>query len=1062
MFPIEKKELEARHAAVREAIRSPLGNKLDLKTGALYIAEAEVDDRILVKIGFSESNFGNRFGAIEKCGRTIRRSEKTSDVRGAYRAEQIVQKYLQIENASFECPCGKNHREWFDINFDTAFAFMASVVGWMQVEPYDFEAMQLRSRWARNLEVFRERTRSRNPQSVWAFFALRPGTLHQSLLSIKDASAPSSLVLTESLRGPGTPDCVSSPSELLDVGHESAIASDFDQIQCTEKIAGESEESDESNSNTSGTGDSLTLENGQAGRKEEEEGNDSSGEETESSDLIDGGEEEYTVSDCDSISSDEDDCSEHLTSGIFVSELGDGINKLMDELDDEVPSDDNLKILHNCLNPPFNLTTHETALGIACSRGDVASVIKLLCTGVNVNASGGFDGNALSAACRMGHFGIVDLLIQERADIRQSGGIYGHALQAAAAGGYLNIVKLLLRGGAEVNSQGGLFGNATRAAAYYGHREVVQTLIMAGEDGSALSASSQAGEEDSVEFLLQSGAKVNVLPSKFECALHEASDNGYSTIVSMLLKHGADPNMKNTRQETALLVAAKRNHVDVTHTLLEFGAQDRFFSVIDSALYAAAKQGNVRIVKLLLDSNMREVGESRYMPSLGFDKPQKTVSGGMQWNVGYSALGYNRLPPVLHIAASEGHKDIILLLLTYGVDVNQCHIGTALQAASAKGHLEIVKILLENRANVNAPNGTGGSNLYAAALNGHKEIVQTLIKAGADTSALCETVDARAESAVRCLLEAGVNANSSGLLGRNPLYVAVDKGLERIVELLVQYKASLSDGAFRDTMYRAALSGNRRIVSTLIKGGANNDALHTAIRKHDMNSIKILVEEGMSVRERAGTESSALYIASLGGNPKIVAFLLESGADVSATGGWFGNPLQAAAARGNSAVVKLLLKNGADWKCDEGYHETALQAACIGDNGEVVEILLNHVSDHPILNDHLVKPLCTATTAGNNKIVAQLLKAGADPNSQGSIFGSVLHAACALGNISIVRLLLDHGACVRESSDLYCDAYQAACAGDKEREIYKILDDHNLRQLSPRLPPLQKLNITAE
>ncbi|KAF8239490.1 hypothetical protein L208DRAFT_1237287, partial [Tricholoma matsutake] len=59
---------------------------------------------------------------------------------------------------------------------------------------------------------------------------------------------------------------------------------------------------------------------------------------------------------------------------------------------------------------------------------------------------------------------IVKLLIEKGANVNAQGGFFGNALQAAAYNGNQEIVKLLIEEGANVNAQGGEYGNALQAA----------------------------------------------------------------------------------------------------------------------------------------------------------------------------------------------------------------------------------------------------------------------------------------------------------------------------------------------------------------------------------------------------------------------------------------------------------------------------------------------------------------------------------------------------------------------------------------------------------------------
>ncbi|KAF5353613.1 hypothetical protein D9758_013762 [Tetrapyrgos nigripes] len=119
----------------------------------------------------------------------------------------------------------------------------------------------------------------------------------------------------------------------------------------------------------------------------------------------------------------------------------------------------------------------------------------------DVNAQGGYYGNALHIASILGHLEIVRALLENGADVNVQGGRYGNALHATSIGGHLEIVKVLLGNRADVNAQGRYYGNALQAASIGGHLEVVKVLleyradvnVQGGYYGNALQAATCEG-----------------------------------------------------------------------------------------------------------------------------------------------------------------------------------------------------------------------------------------------------------------------------------------------------------------------------------------------------------------------------------------------------------------------------------------------------------------------------------------------------------------------------------------------------------------------------------------
>ena len=88
------------------------------------------------------------------------------------------------------------------------------------------------------------------------------------------------------------------------------------------------------------------------------------------------------------------------------------------------------------------------------------------------------------------------------------------------------------------------------------------------------------------------------------------------------------------------------------------------------------------------------------------------------------------------IAAYQGHKKIVELLIANGADVNTKNNNgdNSLIIAAYQGHKEIVKQLTANGADVNTKNNNGDTPFVLAAYQGHTETADILRKHGGRTS----------------------------------------------------------------------------------------------------------------------------------------------------------------------------------------------------------------------------------------------------------------------------------------------------------------------------------------
>jgi hypothetical protein len=127
----------------------------------------------------------------------------------------------------------------------------------------------------------------------------------------------------------------------------------------------------------------------------------------------------------------------------------------------------------------------------------------------------------------------------------------------------------------------------------------------------------------------------------------------------------------------------------------------------NSPLHAAVENGNLEIVKFLLNSGAK-------INSKNFEK---------------------RTP--LMMLDEDATPELVNLLLGYGAKINSADKkkNTALILAAAYAGKDVIQALISAGANVNAVNKQGETALMNAAENGETEIVQLLLGSGADANA---------------------------------------------------------------------------------------------------------------------------------------------------------------------------------------------------------------------------------------------------------------------------------------------------------------------------------------
>ncbi|XP_055510080.1 caskin-2-like isoform X2 [Leucoraja erinacea] len=201
---------------------------------------------------------------------------------------------------------------------------------------------------------------------------------------------------------------------------------------------------------------------------------------------------------------------------------------------------------------------------------------------------------------------------------------------------------------------------------------------------SALHHAALSGSTELISLLLEAQAMVDIKDSNGMRPLHYAAWQGKVDPVKLLLRAGAAVNLCSQDGQIPLHLAAQYGHYEVSEMLLQHQSNPCIINKAKKTpLDLACEFGRLKVAQLLLNSNMCVAlleGQSKDSADANFTTP-------------------------LHLAAKNGHKDIIKLLIKAGIDANRvAKTGTALHEAALCGKTEVVRLLLDAGIDVSIRN----------------------------------------------------------------------------------------------------------------------------------------------------------------------------------------------------------------------------------------------------------------------------------------------------------------------------------------------------------------------
>ena len=558
-------------------------------------------------------------------------------------------------------------------------------------------------------------------------------------------------------------------------------------------------------------------------------------------------------------------------------------------------------------------------------------------------------------------------------------------------------VQFILDLGVNVDYSNSEGQTALILASKSGQEEVVQTLISAGanidhHDNNGHTAVIVSNTIGIFLLLLQPKADIDISMHESSTPLMIASDLGYLLVVESLLRFSNNPNVQNMSGWSALILASCNGHLQVVELLLKENADPNVCTNAGcTALVFTSGNGYHQVVELLL---------------------HKGANPNIQENNGLTALMF---------ACQNGHHLVVEVLLKKGADpdIHSDKGQTALIFASSKAHQQVVKLLINAKADLNAHNNEGLTALMVACVKGDLQITQLLLKEKADpnsrnnrgwTALMFASQNCHVQL-TELLLKENADPNFQNNDGWTALMFACEYGHLHITELLLKGKADLNarDKEGWTPLIFASQNGCLHIVELLLKKNADPNVcsntgwtplLLASINGHS-NVIVVLLQYKANPHIEVRNHLDSFAIATIEGNTDVVnTFLNHSKISFeSLSMGWY-----YACQLGHVPIITLLSN-----RVDIVSNRTDLIISCAeGDLGAVIDQLMSGKMAPDIQFIHSVTPLMISSSCGHTDIVEALIQSGANVNKTDEFGDTALDYAERAKQDSIRVLVLQH------------------------------------------------------
>jgi ankyrin repeat protein len=313
--------------------------------------------------------------------------------------------------------------------------------------------------------------------------------------------------------------------------------------------------------------------------------------------------------------------------------------------------------------------------------------------------------------------------------------------------------------------------------------------------------------------------------------------------------------------------------------------------------------------------------------------------------------------------------------------------------AASNGDNQMVYFLLEKGADPFVKDKNGFTAFHYASQSKYRSTCDLINEWNIDI--LVEAIKEGNTDKVKALLENEVLANKPDSKGVMPLYVAVEKQVGEIVDLLLKQNVNPLTTEFegKKVLTLAKEMGNPGIIEALY-----SKSLLAAAKQNDL----VLVQEIFQELEPVPTElcNTALSNAVFANQVEVARFLLDNGANPNSKANNGNVIFDSIVYTDSLEMAQLFLSKGADLSIKMQNEDTLLMGAERDGSPQMVQLMTEHLQEN----------LLTSTKAGNEAGIRQWIEAGANPNIPGKNGELPLCVASGFGIEACVRVLLELGA----------------------------------------------------